>query len=397
MGDSTHVEQVCPRPRRRRWFLRLVGAVAVGVVVATVTGALLPKPWPTVRTLLRIPLPTPILVRGGASLPDLPSHQRNQIALCKSRLVLGSALRDPTVRNLPVLAEQIEPIAWLEREVQVDFSIAPEIMRIAMTGMETSDLVVLVNAIREAYKREVVDSQISARKQRQEFLAELIQKYEDQLKAARETQKNAADLLSVRTGSGRELVVSFVKQQLGMTEKELLSTQAELRKAEVELKLLKVSLEKSDQLKVVDQEDAIDERVRQKVLPQQKERARLDRQTQIKYLETRIATLKETEKTLEPEIERLRRRVVELNKQGFKFDVFQEDISHLKEMSMRLKNEHEALKVELQAPSQVSMTEEAIVTQVKEPWRPLVPVLAGLGGFLFAFSCMAVRVRVSLR
>jgi hypothetical protein len=242
-----------------------------------------------------------------------------------------------------------------------------------------------------------VDSQISARKQRQEFLAELIQKYEDQLKAARETQKNAADLLGVRSGSGRELVVSFVKQQLGMTEKELLSTQAELRKAEVELKLLKVSLEKSDQLKVVDQEDAIDERIRQKVLPQQKERARLDRQTQIKYLETRIATLKETEKTLEPEIERLRRRVVELNKQGFKFDVFQEDISHLKEMSMRLKNEHEALKVELQAPSQVSMIEEATVTQVKEPWRPLVPVLAGLGGFLFAFSCMAVRVRVSLR
>ena len=38
----------------------------------------------------------------------MPSHQRNQVALCKSQVVLKSALRDSEVRHLSLLADKID-------------------------------------------------------------------------------------------------------------------------------------------------------------------------------------------------------------------------------------------------------------------------------------------------
>jgi hypothetical protein len=452
MHATSDVEQRNPTRPQHNWLLRLFLALVVGVFAAIVIPPLLPKSDATVRTLLRVPVPTPFLGQRGELRPDPLNHQRTQIALVKSRLVLGSALRDPTVSNLEVLADKIEPIAWLEEEVQADFALAPEILRISMSGQETDDLVVLVNAIREAYKREVVDSEIGVRKQRQQFLAGLLQKYEDQLKTARETQKQVSELGGGRNATGRELVLAFIQQQLGMYQRELLGTQLELRKVRQTLDELKEKDRSFDQLalpeaavtealardpefQAVEEEirkketrvaqivqvsergdsdpevvrlrgeiseltkkrKEINDRVRPKVILQLKERSRLDLVSQIAIQQARLASLQRTEKEFEAEVNRLRNRVLELNKQGFKLDLFQEDVSYLESMTKRLRNEHEALKVELMAPSRVSMIEEASVSRAKQTWRPYVPVLAGLAAFLFAFSCLALRVRVSLR
>jgi len=130
---------------------RLVMALSLGVILGAVAaaGAWLfgPVPKHLVKTLLRVPPGSFYVVRTSEVMPDIAMHQRNQVALAKSRLVLTTALRQPAVASLPVLADIIDPVAWLEKEVQVDFSIAPEIMRISISGKETEDLVKLVNAI----------------------------------------------------------------------------------------------------------------------------------------------------------------------------------------------------------------------------------------------------------
>jgi hypothetical protein len=45
---------------------------------------------------------------------------------------LNAALRQLKSKQLKVVAEQEDPVEWLEREVKVDFSIGPEFMRVAM-------------------------------------------------------------------------------------------------------------------------------------------------------------------------------------------------------------------------------------------------------------------------
>jgi hypothetical protein len=78
-------------------------------------------------------------------------------------------------------------------------------MRISLAGVNTEDLEVLVNAIRQAYLQEVVDKERGARRERIAYLGELIQKYEDQLKAARATQRDIEEQLGgkARTSAGR--------------------------------------------------------------------------------------------------------------------------------------------------------------------------------------------------
>jgi hypothetical protein len=250
MSISSNVEPPHHTMPQRNWLLRLFLALVVAIFAAIIIPPLMPKSDPVVRTLLRVPQPTPFLVRAGQPLPDISSYQCMQIALVKSRLVLSSALRDPTVTGLPLISHRRDPLPWLEKEVQADFTLAPEILRISMRGQETDDRVVLVNAIREAFKREVVESEIIVRKLRQEIIAKLIQKYEEQLKAAREILEPDAEWLVLRNDTIWERMITLIQQQLRRAEKELLDTQSELRKVRTTLFELKVQEKTLDRLPI---------------------------------------------------------------------------------------------------------------------------------------------------
>src|SRR5262245_13440632 len=134
----------------RRLFLALgLGALlAAGAAVGVWFGLL--GPSRTVRTRLLVP-PGRSVVKNGPVL-DHQQHQRNEIALARSAVVLSTALRNPAVAKLvgTVIPDTIEPVVWLEQNVQVDFSVAPEIMQISMSGTKADELKVLVGAIRDA-------------------------------------------------------------------------------------------------------------------------------------------------------------------------------------------------------------------------------------------------------
>jgi capsular exopolysaccharide synthesis family protein len=78
-------------------------------------------------------------------------------------------------------------------------------------------------------------------------------------------------------------------------------------------------------------------------------------------------------------------------------DSFKEDMSQLEEMTKRITNEEWALKVELQAPSLVSVLEEAVVSRVDATMRRLsmtgMAGLAGLGFVMFAVAWLESRLR----
>src|SRR5262245_24954457 len=118
---------------RRRWRL----ALFLGLVCATSAGSAV---WYTqtekyiARTMVLINAQAPILVADPRDRSDFGSYQRTQVAYVKSRLVLNAALRDPKVAELKSVREHSQPVLWLEKEIQVDFSVAPEVLRIQMTG-----------------------------------------------------------------------------------------------------------------------------------------------------------------------------------------------------------------------------------------------------------------------
>jgi capsular exopolysaccharide synthesis family protein len=435
---------------------RLVVAGALGLLLGGLGGAggwfFAPPPKHTVRTLLRVPPGSPFLLRTAEPVPDLGSHQRTQAAMVRSRLVLNSALRDPEVKGLALVAGKIEPVAWLEKQVQVDFSVAPEVMRISLAGVNTEDLEVLVNAIRQAYLQEVVDKERGARRERMAYLGELIQKYENELKASRDTQRNIEEQLGAKTAEVRGQMLASLQRQLSMIERELFTAKSQERRARQELKLAQAREEKFADYKVpepdVDEalaknpevrtleaevrgieslaertadraalgnqdqkvlqyrrqiarkQQAINDlkgRLRSDVVKRLRERARMDLQATISQLQVRIVSSKEMQETLGPEVEYLSKRLAELGKKGVRLDSFREDVSHLEDLTKRFKQEHEALKVELQAPSKVAVLEEATVTRVNVEARKWMmtagAALAALCFGLFGVSWLEYRAR----
>ena len=105
-----------PRPRRP---LVLTIGLALAALAAAGAWLLIPTRLHTVRTMVQVPPGSYLGLKTGEPAPDIASHQRTQVALAKSRLVLNSALRDPAVQNLPLIINQLEPIQWLEKEIQI--------------------------------------------------------------------------------------------------------------------------------------------------------------------------------------------------------------------------------------------------------------------------------------
>jgi capsular exopolysaccharide synthesis family protein len=145
------------RAFRRRWYL----AIPVGLVVAAAAwlGAreYIPSVY-TARTQVHLAVNQPLFDKlpGGV---DLATYQRRQTALIRSRHVLQTALQRPGVSELQVVKSVADPVGWLEGELKVDFSVSPEIMRITLSGADPRELLVLLDAIREAYLAEGVNKE----------------------------------------------------------------------------------------------------------------------------------------------------------------------------------------------------------------------------------------------
>jgi hypothetical protein len=231
MSLSSHADEHA-RPGKRRWLPGITLALMAGLGVAAVVWSLWPAPKLTVRTLVHVPPNKPWLQRAAGGAPDLQNHQRTQAALVKSRLVLQAALRDQRVAALPMVAQHADPVEWLEREVQADFTVAPEILRIAMSGDRPDDLVVLVNALREAYLREILEPETTQRRERLNKLGEMREKFESQLRASRKDQTALEQKAGAKDAGGQ---LKVFREDLRHVEELIKKVAAEEAALEVEL------------------------------------------------------------------------------------------------------------------------------------------------------------------
>jgi succinoglycan biosynthesis transport protein ExoP len=443
------------RALRRCWMPAAVVAIVCAAGATTAAWYLLPPSRLQARTLLQVSPGRTFLFRTAEQVPALGDFQRTQVALVKSRMVLNTALKRPGVGTLGIVQEHAEPIEWLEKELLADFSLAPEVLRIALSGDNAEDLKKVVTAIRDAYKSEVLEKERGERNQRLLKLGEMREAHAAQLRTKKNEQRDLEQAAAGAKDSGvRGLIQGFREQQLQWIQQELLRTQAELRRARYELAVQQAT-EKSiataavpdDQLQeLLAQEPAVRKaqdylnackeyvrdyikraakgeadpfiqnfqrkqlveaeaaltNVRKQLTPEITERLRAQNRLEvtrtIRQLQAQVTSLTENEKELNKQIDDLRNSIQEFTKNLIKYDAAREDTSQEEELTKRISDEEERLKIELQAaPEPFRLLEDGIVTRASDDKR-LILMSAGAGvgtlcAVLLGFAFWEFRAR----
>jgi succinoglycan biosynthesis transport protein ExoP len=215
----------------------MVGLFLSGLVAVSLW-FLLPLPKQMVRSLLFVSSKDPYILFPRNDGYSFDMYQRSQIAAVKSRFVISAALkqRDPdTIANLAIIQEKPDPIQWLEKELQVDFSVSPEQMRISLRGDNTGEMKLLVNAVTKAYLTEFVDREKNKRLDRLEQLKRAFSKIDEQ----KQKKKGNLDAVIKTAGTGDSHLLLFKQQmalqQLSMAKNELADIRTQVRRLQVKI------------------------------------------------------------------------------------------------------------------------------------------------------------------
>ncbi len=429
---------------RRRWFLALLAGVLLGVPGAAVMGYLAQPSWKA-RTKLRVESKQPFIVSETPEVrTDFANYQRSQVALIKSRLVLNRTLRDPEVAKLAVIAERADPVEWLERQVQVDFSEAPEVLSISMNGDHPDDMSVLVNAVRAAYLKEIVNREYNIRLARLDQLQKLYAKLDEVLQGKREKLREMAETLGARDSKILAVKHQAAYNRLNRVENDYFRNQAQLREAQVDLAKLTTKYKTLADTPVPAQavEDALKQHPRlvqlaEEIAHREETLARLkrsfkrpDSEPTVKQHTASLAaarkTLEEQREALRPAVtkilreesvattraaaeaqkekigkladlekllsEEYRKRVQEIQEIGkgtVGLEGMKDEITTAEELARKVGAQAHALQIELEAPSRISLLEEATATQTRDRKSQVrTAAMAGMG--LFALGLLGI-------
>ena len=91
-----------------------------------------------------------------------------------------------------MVREQVDPIAWLQEKLEVEFVAGSEVMEISLTGQNPEEIAGIVNAVKEAYIDEVVNVHLKRRVERFDHLKKIKEQYTERLKKRRETMRKLA-------------------------------------------------------------------------------------------------------------------------------------------------------------------------------------------------------------
>lgn len=448
---------------RRRWLAASVTAVVAAALAVVGAWLFIPMPKATARTLLEVRPGNVFLFRTNEPIPSIPDHQRTQIALIKSRWVLREAINQLLASksaggpDLPSLTSRPNPVEWLEKEVYVDFSVAPHIVKISLSGDNENELTKVVHAIREAYRKEVLEKGLNERRDRLKMLADRKQWYENRLKSRKQTEEQLTKGAGARDANARANNLALLGQQFNWVDREYFSTRSELHRIRAELKIRKAvdSNSKAGAKPAIPQavleemfnkdpavvkrraeirqiEDLIESTLTASKLKErdptvigfrkQKREAEesLNAQRKVQYpkyeeevrqksnfdltqtagqLQSRVEVLEEEEKYLIDERERLRKEIESTRDNSQKLDTYRDDTTHLEDMFKKIQAEHAALdfEINIEAPKSHYDQDEIVVIR-PSPIKQMAityggAVIAAVGVVALAFSLLEFRLR----
>jgi succinoglycan biosynthesis transport protein ExoP len=397
---------------RRRWLMATTLGV-VGAVVAFLTGwLLLPAPPHTARSLLHIAADQPrVLFKTSEYRPDANAFRQTQQALVKSRLVLNAALRQPKVADLATIRKEPDPIAWLEKELKVSYTSSPEILSVSLSGDPPDELKTIVDAVVTAYLQEIVNKEQIKRQARLDQLEKISIKYQENLRQKRLALRRIVEHVGTDDKQNLALKQMYTQEQYHLTQKELLQVRSKVRELEIEAAvgppdgpdvpeslasdaiqrdpvIVKYVAQRAQlendmvqaRQRLVEGEKApafqryvtalaavnrlIDQRkaeLRPQIAAQVKDRMALDVEARGKSLEKRIEFYRRLEKQLVEDGKRLEEECQVQGKGAQDLGDLTTDLTQAEEVAKKVAGEAEMLNVEQQAPSRVTVLEEAVI------------------------------------
>ncbi|MDB5311338.1 MAG: capsular exopolysaccharide biosynthesis protein [Gemmataceae bacterium] len=217
---------------RRRWLVALPLAGATAAIVYLGAQSQL-TPVYTARTLVHVGADRrSILYDNVGTRPDTANYQRTQIATVKSRLVRQVVVHDLGPLNLATLRTKADPVGWLEKEIVADYTVAPEILRVTMKGGETGELLLILNAVRDAYLREVVNRDLADLSSRLTNLKDLAAKHDARLKTQRHKLSRLAESFGARDLTSLRVKYEYTTNRVQTLQSEVLLARLEAQRGE---------------------------------------------------------------------------------------------------------------------------------------------------------------------
>jgi capsular exopolysaccharide synthesis family protein len=183
---------------RRRWVLALSMGMLIGAAAAIALWFAFPESS-SATALFEVRQEQDSIIHDATkrSTPDFDILKKTQLALLKSKFLLTSAIRDPGIASLSILAGERDKEEWLQEHLDVEFPVNGEILSISLTGKPPEDLVALVDAVAEAYNREVIGKE----KSRKLTIRDMVER--SLLNLNEEIKHKYEDYLDIAKGMGR--------------------------------------------------------------------------------------------------------------------------------------------------------------------------------------------------
>lgn len=426
---------------------RLAPALACGLLAAAAAVAaawtLLPPSKYTAYAQLRVAsrpaqVAFSIAENKVETKDELDKFQQTQLEMVKGRLVLNAALRQPQVARLGMLQQVEDPLDWLGKELEVNYVNGSDILRIALKGPDPGESAIIVNAVMDAYLKEVVAVEESRRLKRLEQLQEIYNAYQANLSSDRRVLRELAEQAGAADPTTLEYKQRLELERHSMAEKELMQYRSELRKARAELKATqarqgaelepgqinarvaqilagdeylreyRLEVDRAGQryeavrrgvrymndpalrARAVELKNATDRltawrrAAEERAIAQIRDEANASMNTKLMLLEERIVILEELEHKAQEDVDRLTEVSRSSNKQTLDLQSRQDELAWAENAAKKIGEDMEALKVELKAEQRIKELDRADVPRVKEGKRPL---MAGMSG-LAALSCV---------
>jgi capsular polysaccharide biosynthesis protein len=314
--------------------------IAFVIALVTVAGGFVVWNWyhPKFRAHARLLVaahPPAILFKTGETDVDLDytRFKSTQQALVKSQLVLNAALMDKNVSKYRIIRDQIDPIAWLQDNLEVAFVQESEVMEIALSGDESDEVAGVVNAVKKAYMDEVVNVDTKRRADRHAKLRKIKDEYGEALHERRKRlrQLNESALEGDRLGLA------------GLERSELLSLYNGLWTKRVEIQLQRAEAE-----------------TELKGHPRDPGAGSDGARTEIKRIEGQLAGLAAQQTTIDERLEQMAKVIRNAAIRALDLESLKIEITQLEDTSRKVAAEVEALNVELSAPPRVRTIEDAV-------------------------------------
>ncbi len=166
---------------RRRVWLALFMGLALGGALGALAWFLLPTRYEAAATLVaHVANPSVWHDQGGV---DFPTFKLNAAAMVKKNvLVLNKALSDKTVQEFPVVKKNsLDAANWLGESLTVEYPGNGELMVVSMRADEPDGVPEIVNAVVDAFIKEVVDKERTNKLVRRDTLDRKSRSYKTQV------------------------------------------------------------------------------------------------------------------------------------------------------------------------------------------------------------------------